>query len=124
MKKLMTLAAAALFCIGLSAQCPQKKCGNCEKKTEQCDQKKKCEKKGKECCKTGKKCKQACKKTVRLVPSNVRRKRPNNREGQFFESKSKLINICFSPANAVYLHQQSRTTLKNRLSGGFFRRLT
>lgn len=73
MKKLMTLATAALFCLALNAQCPQKKCGNCEKKTEQCsrqtcDQKKKCEKKGKECCKSVKKCKQSGKPCKKQCP--------------------------------------------------------
>ncbi len=40
------------------------------------------------------------------------------------ECKRRLINIWISPADIVYLHQQSRRSLKSRLMGGFFRRLT
>lgn len=46
MKKIMMMAAMALFCIGVSAQCPDKK-KKCDKpKTEQC-----CKKKKGDCCK-------------------------------------------------------------------------
>lgn len=49
MKKIMMMAAMALFCIGVSAQCPDKK-KKCDKpNTEQC-----CKKKKGDCCK--KKC--------------------------------------------------------------------
>lgn len=53
MKKIMMMAAMALFCIGVSAQCPDKK-KKCDKpKTEQC-----CKKKKGDCCK--KKCQSKC----------------------------------------------------------------
>ena len=70
MKKLMFIAAAAIFCLSMNAQTPQKKCdGKCGDKKE-C--KKECKKDGKTCtmdgkCAKGKKCckkaeKQCCKK--------------------------------------------------------------
>lgn len=59
MKKIMMMAAMALFCIGVSAQCPDKK-KKCDKpKTEQC-----CKKKKGDCCKKkcGEKKGEGCKK--------------------------------------------------------------
>lgn len=59
MKKVMMMAAMALFCIGVSAQCPDKK-KKCDKpKTEQC-----CKKKKGDCCKkkSGEKKGDGCKK--------------------------------------------------------------
>lgn len=57
MKKIMMMAAMALFCIGVSAQCPDKK-KKCDKpKTEQCCKKKCGEKKGDGC---KKKCQSKC----------------------------------------------------------------
>lgn len=59
MKKIMMMAAMALFCIGVSAQCPDKK-KKCDKpKTEQC-----CKKKKGDCCKkkSGEKKGDGCKK--------------------------------------------------------------
>lgn len=57
MKKLLALAMTAVFCLGVSAQCPLKK--NCQKncpKCEQCD-KKDCKNCKKQCPnKSGKKC--------------------------------------------------------------------
>ena len=38
--------------------------------------------------------------------------------------KRKLNNICISPRNFVYLHQQSRRPLKSRILAAFFRHLT
>ena len=56
---MMMMAAMALFCIGISAQCPEKK--KCDKtKTEQCCKKKKgdcCKKKKGDCCKKKGSCK-------------------------------------------------------------------
>ena len=63
MKKIMMFAFAAILALGVSAQCPQKKCeGKCPQKTEckkdckdkkDCkkDCKKQCDKKKKDCCK-------------------------------------------------------------------------
>lgn len=60
MKKLLALAMTAVFCLGVSAQCPLKK--NCQKncpKCEQCD-KKDCKKKCNKDCKDCKNCKKQC----------------------------------------------------------------
>lgn len=60
MKKLLALAMTAVFCLGVSAQCPHKK--NCQKncpKCEQCD-KKDCKKKCNKDCKDCKNCKKQC----------------------------------------------------------------
>ena len=53
MKKIMMFAFAAILALGVSAQCPQKKCeGKCPQKTEcKKDCKKQCDKKKKDCCK-------------------------------------------------------------------------
>ena len=43
MKKMMMLAAMAIFCVSMSAQQPVRKCDRCPAKSEQCE--KKCDKK-------------------------------------------------------------------------------
>ena len=66
MKKLMLIAAAAIFCLSMNAQTPQKKCdGQCgDKKECKKECKKDCKKDGKTCTMDGKcaKGKQCCKK--------------------------------------------------------------
>ncbi len=61
MKKIMMMAAMSLFCIGVSAQCPDKK-KKCDKpKTEQCCKKKKGDCGKKKCGeKKGEGCKKKC----------------------------------------------------------------
>ena len=61
MKKLMLIAATAIFCLSMNAQTPQKKC--CGK----CGDKKECKKDGKTCtmegkCSKDKKCDKKCEK--------------------------------------------------------------
>lgn len=72
MKKFMMMAAAALLCLSVSAQCPKKKCsGKCGNRTECCQRDSTCagkcstcknKKKGKGTCKKNKKGNGTCKK--------------------------------------------------------------
>lgn len=77
MKKIMMMAAMALFCIGVSAQCPDKK-KKCDKpKTEQC-----CKKKKGDCCK-----KKAARKKAKAARKNASLNVATNNNGQPLQKK-------------------------------------
>ena len=69
MKKMMMLAAMAIFCVSMSAQQPVRKCDRCPAKSEQCEKKcdkkdckKKCDGKCADCKKGNKECQRKCSK--------------------------------------------------------------
>ena len=79
MKKIMMMAAMALFCIGVSAQCPDKK-KKCDKpKTEQCCKKKKGDGCKKKC---GEKKGDGCKKNASLNVAIKNNGQPLQKKGR------------------------------------------
>ena len=91
MKKMMMLAAMAIFCVSMSAQQPVRKCDRCPAKSEQCE--KKCDKKD---CK--KKCDGKCadcKKVTRNVSGSVAKPRKDiasENDAPFFFFQRSLRN--------------------------------